>query len=103
MTKQPALCANMEYPSDIPEDIRETFIRQFEEWDVEQQQQNNMENTALFSEDELEQLNTAVESVADKLGIRGELATIDALLKARSTRAARILTAAYREQDFRAD
>ena len=59
----------------------------------------DIENTILLSEREKEQLNTAVESIADKLGIKRELATIDALLQARNTRVSRILNAAYGDED----
>ena len=95
MAKQQLFPFGTEYPSDIPEEIRETFIQQFEEWEVEKQRQMDIENTILLSEREKEQLNTAVESIADKLGIKRELATIDALLQARNTRVSRILNAAY--------
>lgn len=95
MTKQLALATNAEFLSEIPEGARETFIGQFKQWELEQKQQRYGNTTALLSEDEIEQFNTAVERIADKLGISEELATIDALLAARSTRAARILTAAY--------
>ena len=95
MTKQLALATSASL-SAIPEEIREVFIGQFEEWESEKKQQRYGETTALLSADELEQLNTAVERMADKLGISGELATIDALLKARNNRAAKILSAAYR-------
>ena len=99
MTKQQLLPFGTEYPSDIPEEFRETFIQQFEEWEVEKQRQTDIENATLLSEGEKEQLNTAVESIADKLGIKGELATIDALLQARNARVSRILSAAYGGND----
>ena len=99
MTKQQLLPFGTEYPSDIPEEFRDTFIQQFEEWEVEKQRQTDIENATLLSEGEKEQLNTAVESIADKLGIKGELATIDALLQARSARVSRILNAAYGDND----
>ena len=95
MTKQLALATDTEFLSEIPEGVRETFIGQFKEWELEQKQCRYGDTTVLLSEDEIEQFNTAVERIADKLGISGELATIDALLTARNTRAARILTAAY--------
>ena len=98
MTKQELLPFGTEYPSDIPQEIRETFIRQFEEWEVEKQRQMEIENARLLSEGEKEELNTAFESIADKLGIKGELATIDALLQARNTRVSRILNAAYGDE-----
>lgn len=85
----------MDHLSDIPQDIREIFIKQFEESDPEQQPRRDPEATSLLSKEETEQLNSAVENVADKLGITGDLATIDTLLMARSTRVARILTAAF--------
>ena len=86
--KQQLIPFGAEYPADIPEEIRETFIRDFEEWEVEKQRQMDLENTALLSDVEKEQINTAVESIADKL------VTIDTLLQARNRRIARILTAA---------
>lgn len=95
MNKQLAFATNVDHLSEIPQEIRDTFIKQFEQYESEQKQQKSTEATALLSQDEIEQLNSAVESIADKLGISGELAAIDALLKARNTRAARILTAAY--------
>lgn len=97
MTKQQLLPFGTEYPSDIPDEIRETFIRQFEEWEVEKQRQMEIESAVLLTAGEKEQLNTAFESIADKLGIREELASIDALLQARNTRVSRILNAAYSE------
>ena len=93
MNKQ--FAADAEHLSEIPQEIRQTFIQQFEEWETEQKQYRCSEAAPLLSNDELDQLNTAVESIADKLGISEELATIDALLQARNTRAARILSAAY--------
>ena len=95
MTKQQPLPFGTVYSSDIPKEIRETFIQEFEEWEVEKQRQMDIENARLLSEREKEQLNTAFESIADKLGIKAELATIDALLQARNTRISRILNAAY--------
>lgn len=95
MTKQLALAPDVDHLSDIPQDIRDIFIKQFEESDPEQQLRRDPETTPLLSKEETEQFNSAVENVADKLGITGDLATIDTLLKARSTRVARILTAAF--------
>lgn len=95
MTKQAAFLFSTNRSSDVPEEFRKHFIRQLEEWEVEQQRQRDTQTTALFSEDEVEQLNAAIESMADKLGISEELATIDSLLQLRNARVARLLRAAY--------
>ncbi len=95
MTKQLAPTADAGHLSEIPREIRQTFVQQFEECETEQRQRRYRQAAPLLSADEIDQFNSAVETIADKLGISEELATIDALLQARNTRAARILSAAY--------
>lgn len=97
MTKQLALATEAEHLSDIPQDFRGSFIRQFEE--EEQRQNMRAEATTLLSQGEILQFNTALDRIADKLGIGGELDLIDALLEARSARAARVLRAACGGED----
>ncbi len=79
---------------DIAEEEREAIVRQLEEWG-ELRRSQEIETKALLSADEVDQLNAAVDVVADKLGFSGELATIDTLLRLRNTRIARVLSAAY--------
>jgi len=95
MIKQSVSLPGTNDPSDFSGEVRENFVRQLNEWKARKQRHRNMEAAALLSADEVARLNAAIEAVAVRLGIRGELATIDSLLQLRNTRVARILTAAY--------
>ena len=95
MSKQAAFLFSTDCSSDVPDEFRKHFIRQIEEWEVAQERRKDTRTSTLFSEDEVAQLNAAIESLAKKLGINEELTTIDTLLQLRSARVARVLRTAY--------
>lgn len=83
----------------IPEAIRKTIVRELEEQGPQCSRSRQLQSSALLSTDEAEQLNAAVDTVADKLGFSGELETIDGFLRLRNRRVVRILSAARLVED----
>ena len=82
----------LEFPSDMPPDVREVISRQFRDWKNAQEIETAVEAARAFDEDELEKLNTAAEQIAGKLGISEYMAELTQVLNARADRVDAVLS-----------
>ena len=84
--------SSLEFPSDMPPDVREVIARQFRDWKNAQEIETAVEAARAFDENELEKLNAATEQIAGKLGISEYLAELTQVLNARADRVDAVLS-----------